>query len=202
MANRYENITNIIKEYKPKTICEIGTYNGRRAISILLAALKYKNNIKYFGYDLFEEASSETDESELNGKTTRTEMDLISDRIKTKVTSKVKGKKNQDFHVELFKGNTNDVLKSKKYDFAYIDGGHHIDTIRNDYSKLKSSKVIIFDDYYDSHDEEKLASRISEFGCNLLIKELRNDENLTVSIMPLYDEGDDFITRQILVVRK
>jgi hypothetical protein len=202
MANRYGNVTKTIAEYEPLTICEIGTFSGRRAISMLLAALKYNNGVSYIGYDLFEEASDETDTEEFNGKTTRTEVSKVKEVIENKVTRKVRKNKNGDFEVELVKGNTNDVLRKGKYDFVYIDGGHHIDTIRHDYSKVRRSKVIIFDDYYDCDDKDLLAKRTEKFGCNNLIHELMEDQELQVSIMPLYDTSGEFYTKQVLVIRK
>ena len=169
---------------------------------MLLVALKHNDGVHYTGHDLFEEASTETDAEEFNGKTTRTEVSKVKEVIEKKVTSKVRKNENREFKVELVKGNTNDVLRKAKYDFVYIDGGHHIDTIRHDYSRVKRSKVIIFDDYYDSDNKELLAGRIEKFGCNKLIHELMENPDLSVSIMPLFDTSGEFYTKQVLVIRK
>ena len=50
--------------------------------------------------------------------------------------------------ITLVRGNTRETLKPISADFVYIDGGHSIETIQGDYDALKSSPVIVFDDFY------------------------------------------------------
>jgi precorrin-6B methylase 2 len=48
----------------------------------------------------------------------------------------------------LIRGNTKQTLTEPKvFDFVYIDGGHSYDTVIHDYSMVKDSTVIVFDDY-------------------------------------------------------
>ena len=80
--------------------------------------------------------------------------------------------------VKLIKGNTLNTLpkfsKKKKFDFIFIDGGHSIKTIENDWSQTKKlmhkNTTVIFDDYYVG--DVKLIKR---FGCNKIIENLKKD---------------------------
>jgi precorrin-6B methylase 2 len=47
---------------------------------------------------------------------------------------------------KLHKGFTTDTLKPTKFDFVYIDGGHSYETVKHDYSMVKDSSIIVFDD--------------------------------------------------------
>ena len=63
-----------------------------------------------------------------------------------------------DNQVNLYKGNSNDVLKNlniENIDFAFIDGGHSYQTTLNDlkavYQSMKGKKgTIVCDDYEDA----------------------------------------------------
>ena len=65
---RYTQIQRIISKYKPRSIIEIGTFNGERAAQMLTKAHQYNSEVSYYGYDLFEEATPETDKAEFNVK--------------------------------------------------------------------------------------------------------------------------------------
>ena len=51
------------------------------------------------------------------------------------------------------------------FDFAFIDGGHSVETIKNDYEwvseNIDKGGMIIIDDYYDPE--------VKGFGCNFLV---------------------------------
>ena len=55
--NRYEQLADLIRHYKPKSILEVGTWNGGRAIEMALAAFETQDSITYYGFDLFEDAN-------------------------------------------------------------------------------------------------------------------------------------------------
>ncbi|MHA1756047.1 MAG: class I SAM-dependent methyltransferase [Promethearchaeota archaeon] len=63
--------------------------------------------------------------------------------------------------------------KEKKFDFIFIDGGHSINTIRNDWLNVQklmtSHTMVIFDDYYHIREDPNFTK---SFGCNLIIDEL------------------------------
>jgi len=134
-------------------------------------ALKYSQTVHYYGFDLFETASRETDKAELNIKPHHSIESI------TQVLSNF-AKNNNGFTFDLFKGNTNDTLFDLVIDLAFIDGGHSVNTIQNDYSYLKNSKVVVFDDYYMDKD----IVDTSKWGCNTIVDQLDN-----MTIMPTFD---------------
>ena len=78
----------------------------------------------------------------------------------------------------MIKGNTLETLpkfpKKKKIDFIFIDGGHSIKTIKNDWNQTKKlmhkNTVVVFDDFYSGD-----KNLIKKFGCNEIIKSLSNN---------------------------
>jgi hypothetical protein len=90
-----------------------------------------------------------------------------------------KNKLQKKANVELYKGFTKKTLKnftknnSKKIDFIFIDGGHSIKTITNDWTYIKKlihkKSITIFDDYYLNN--KRL---IKFYGCNKIIDNLEN----------------------------
>ena len=160
---RYNQLLPIIAHNKPKTIVETGTWDGHRAILMATEALKHNKEVYYVGFDLFEDATEETDKKELNVKPHHSLAD---------VTARLDAFKSEHpgFSFNLVKGDTRKTLPEPdgspdyalKPDLVFIDGGHSIDTIRNDYENLKHSKVIVFDDFYSGRDT-------AEHGCNEIV---------------------------------
>lgn len=160
--SRYNQLLPIIGKTKPKTIVEVGTWNGLRAIMMATEALKHQKNVHYDGFDLFESATDKTDSDELNVKP---HMPVADVRKRLNDFAAV----NPGFTFKLHKGNTRRTLLRAKLngiDLAFIDGGHSIETIRSDYEALKSAKAIVFDDFY------KEGPDTDKFGCNNLVKDL------------------------------
>lgn len=167
---RYNQLIQIIAHHKPKTIVETGTWDGHRAILMATEALKHNEKVHYIGFDLFEDATEETDKKELNVKAHHSLVD---------VEGRLEGfqKENPGFKFTLIKGDTRETLtpRGRGYevlsrmgnlvDLAFIDGGHSVETIRSDYENLKHSKVIVFDDFYTDRDS-------TEHGCNSVVEDL------------------------------
>ena len=159
-TKRYSIILSTILCYMPKSIIEIGVYRGVRAKEMIQAAQIFNKNIEYFGFDLFEM---------INKKIQRKELSKIPYSKKD-----IKNNLSKYAKVRLFKGYTSktlDKLKNKKVDLIFIDGGHRLDTIKNDWNKSikfqKKNTIIIFDDYY--LDNKKI---IRNFGCNLVVNKI------------------------------
>lgn len=126
----------------------------------------------YYGFDLFEDGSKELDKLEFNAKPRQT-LEAVSNRLMGKI------------HFELFKGNSKETLPlflsefgQNSVDFAYIDGGHSVETIQSDWDHVKEiikpDGMVIFDDYYIDRDT-------SEVGCNQIVEKLSHD------ILPIAD---------------
>jgi predicted O-methyltransferase YrrM len=154
-VNRYFKLVELVKELQPKHIVEVGTWNGKRATEMLAVSNAY-----YTGFDLFEEATPDTDEEEMNVKP-HAEMVEIAKRIESCGFNKFK----------LIRGNTRETLPKwiesddfQPFDFAFIDGGHSVETIKSDYEHIKKAispgGVIVLDDYY--------IPEFEGFGCNFI----------------------------------
>lgn len=124
---------------------------------MIQCAQKY-GPVSYIGFDLFEDATPETNKQELNGKKTAS-MESVFSFIRESCPGAA---------VDLVKGNTRQTLYPITADFTFIDGGHSVETIRNDYDKLKSSRVIVFDDYYLPDSSGEMPD-IESYGCNLVV---------------------------------
>lgn len=180
---RYAQLLPIVRELQPYHVLEIGTWNGNRAIEMMKETAGV-----YFGFDLFEDATDETDREESNVKP-----HWSVQRVASKLDA-------ARIPWALQKGNTRETLPlfRKKYpdirfDFAYIDGGHSIQTIASDWENvremMKPDSVVVFDDYYTPEHPE--------FGCNQIVKNLEHE------ILPDFDlvHGGDFAGTEIRLVR-
>ena len=186
MMSRYNQLLDIVAEVQPKTIIEIGTWNGVRACEMAQVALKYRYDVHYFGFDLFEDADDKTDAEEFNVKTHNTH-ESVAARL-AQVQRQLPG-----FKFTLIKGNTRETLKVGDFcaDLVFIDGGHSVDTIRSDYEAVKASPCIVFDDYYQGGPDTSL------YGANQIVDALDGAE-----VLPSADPVAGGGTVAIAVVRQ
>lgn len=127
----------LIDEHKPRSYCEIGCHEGLTARLICHKILDYHPRLKFFGYDAYEDVPK----IEHNGKSTPTK-NVCEGRLNWLK------RKYKHFDYTLTVGYTNKTLTIPvKFGLVYIDGGHSYDTVKHDYSMVKDSKIIIFDDY-------------------------------------------------------
>lgn len=173
---RYSNLLINILKYRPVTILEIGVYNGNRALEMIQAAKIFNKDIEYYGFDLFEDFG----ENILREEYSKIPKDL--NYIKNKLCKIAK--------INLFKGYTKDTLpefikEKKKIDFIFIDGGHSIETIGNDWTYclklLKLKSIIIFDDYYLDDNEI-----VKKYGSNKVFNEI-NIKKFKKKLLPFTD---------------
>lgn len=168
---RYGQLTRIVYDLKPKEVVEIGTWNGERALEMI----KVNPDMKYIGFDLFEDATRESDEIEKNVKPHHT---------LAEVRKKLNG-----HNVQLIKGNTNSTLSNyanehqQSADLVYVDGGHSVETIRSDFNNAlrlaKPGSVIVLDDYYVDMPE----SDLDQWGCNRVLEQSGYD----YTVLPISD---------------
>lgn len=169
---RYEQLIEIVAQHKPNNVMEIGTWRGERALQMKNAS----PDMSYLGFDLFEDASHETDMHEKN--------------VKPHHSIEEVGKFLQSNNLDamLVKGNTNETIPAfieenpdYKADLIYIDGGHAVETIQNDlnnaYKVLAPDGVIVLDDYY----EDMPNTDLEKWGCNTVI------EKLNFELLPVAD---------------
>lgn len=152
---RYDLLIQLAAQKKPNVLVEIGTHKGARA-KLLKDHCEW-----YYGFDLWESGNDEIDKAESNGKGR---------------SSKEQAKESlAGAYFQLWEGNTRETLplfyKNKNgarmglIDFAWIDGGHSVETIASDWhwisQMLAPGAVVVFDDYYEPEREG--------FGCNRIV---------------------------------
>ena len=185
-ASRYSVLYNMIKEYKPKTIVETGTWNGGRAIKMAEAAFVNRDAVHYSGYDLFELASTELDKKEFNTKKHHTVKE-VGKRLEE--YAKEKKKLGKIFEYTLHKGDTKDTLKEKvNSDFVFIDGGHSYETVKHDFEMLKHNPQVVLDDFFSKDKEGKVPSEES-CGVNKLFEEITLPKKMFQSLDPVMGGG-------------
>ena len=155
LPSRYKQLADLVRYYKPKTILETGTWNGGRAIEMALAAFQKTDEVHYIGYDLFEDATTETDHEEFNVKPHNT-LEAVHKRL-IEFSEHVKEKENKEFTFQLTKGNVRETLLKKDIkdvDFALIGSGNSIETVQTEYKILKDVPVVVGDHYFTKESEE------------------------------------------------
>jgi len=160
LPNRYRQIADMVRFYKPKCILETGTWNGGRAIEMALAAFKHTDKVHYMGYDLFEDATVETDHVEFNVKPHNT-MQAVQNRLE-EFAEHVKEKDDKTFTFKLYKGNvreTLDVIRRTEIvndvDFALMGSGNSKETVEAEYKVLKYVPVVVADHYFTKEEEDE-----------------------------------------------
>lgn len=151
--SRYDQLLALVQHYTPKVILETGTWNGDRAIQMAQIAFSKWDHVVYHGYDLFEEANSNTDKKEHNIK-----KHFSMEEVAAKLTTfkEAMEKKNKVFEFHLTRGDTKETLWEIPADFAWLDGGHSRETIAHDWGMCKRIPVVVFDDYYVEDPQGKI----------------------------------------------
>ena len=154
---------------------EIGTWNGRHALQMIKEAQKNSSpeEIEYYGFDLFELLDSETYLKEFS-KAPPT-LETVRETLQQ-----------TNAKIYLYKGYTIDTLPKvinelPKMDFVFIDGGHSIETIQNDWKYVQEvmadKTTVIFDDYWNREDA----------GCKRVIEGI-DKTKFEVKILPIQDK--------------
>lgn len=154
---RYAQLIAAAYRKQPRAILEVGTWNGERALQLLQAA----PNAKYYGFDLFDAATPETDAEEMNVKPHYT-LEQVAARL-------------AGYKAQLFKGNTRQTLGDfhEPVDFVWLDGGHSVETIVSDWANVRrvltDDAEVYLDDYYTG------AIDTDMFGCNKLVSDMKHE---------------------------
>lgn len=166
-------------------ILEIGVYDGGTAEGLIKLCISMNCTPHYSGIDLFEEMTRERQKKEIGKSKLCPSIEKVRARLRSAsmIGTNIRG------YVDIFKGDSVDLLpkfveKGAKHfqDFIFIDGGHSIETVRSDWSCVRSlmhdSTVVMFDDYY--HHDKNLGPRI-------LIDELMKDSAFKVELLDPID---------------
>ena len=166
---RYSCIIDEINKCHPSTILEVGTHRANTAIAMIKAAMQHKDDVYYYGFDLFDFLTEEMAIEEHHGKSFP---NLVSAKFKL-----------ADYPHTLIMGNTQKTLPKFKpdrpIDFVFIDGGHSVETIQSDWNSIKQlmhkDTVVIFDDYYENTDET---------GCKSIVDSLSDEYSVEKISVP------------------
>jgi hypothetical protein len=185
--SRHKHLADIIRQHKPKSIVETGTWNGGRAIEMSLAAFENQDEIHYKGFDLFEDGTMETDAEEFNVKAHNTKAAVVKRLNQFKEKMK---EKNKIFNFEIVKGNSRTTLKEHKNvnaDFALIGGGNSIKTTESDYQNLKHIPVVMVDNFFREDEDDKSIPDKKYHGTNTLTDRLKGHKTIRRWIIPSQD---------------
>ncbi len=171
---RYKQLADLVRHYVTDKIIEVGTWNGGRAIEMALAAFEKTDKLHYIGFDLFEEATEETDRIELNSKQ-HNQFSAVINRLND-FSAKMK-EKGKEFTFTLHQGDSKETLPLAKDEiegcsFAYIDGGHSEKTVLSDYENLKDIPLIVFNGYFTKDADSKIVSD-EYLGVNRLLESVK-----------------------------
>ena len=175
---RYRQLFREIETIGATSILEVGTWNGARAVQMIKKAQKVTGkDIRYIGFDLFEDLSDEMYVKEISKRPPS--QDEVADRLKVAGAD-----------VVLIKGNTMDTLPAYaeyagKVDFVFIDGGHSAATVQSDWdavSKLMHERtVVIFDDYWKNRPDQSAKPVVDQI----------NQDKYDVEVLPVTDVFDN-----------
>ena len=176
---RYDYLYDTVKKKKCKKIMEIGVYKGERAIRMIRTAQTFctPNEIEYYGFDLFEMMNDEIFKQEVSKKP------FTLEQVKSKLEK-------TGSQITLFRGFTEKTLPEALpslpiMDLVFIDGGHSIETIKNDWywtqQIMDNNTIVIFDDYWSG----EWGAR-TDAGCQSIINNLDPTE-FDVKILPIQD---------------
>jgi len=172
---RYRRLFETINAIKPKNIMEIGIWNGHRAEQLILTAQKHNPSqaIHYYGFDLFEDLTLEKFKEEVS------KMPPSKAEVEKKLLA-------TGSHINLYQGDTlkslpENIVDLPKMDFIFLDGGHSLKTIANDWHYVQQlmhdQTIVIFDDYWNRDDA----------GAKPIIESINRDK-FTVEILKPQDK--------------
>lgn len=180
LTGRYANLLAAVAEsigagkpYKPWRYLEVGVWDGRHSAEVLRHAhVLGRTHVEYYGFDLFEDWTSEVNEAELGKKVAPPTLAEVYARLEPHAAL-----------VRLVKGNTRHTLPAvaptlPPMNLVFVDGGHSPETVASDWQQLRQllhgRSVVLFDDYFTNRDD---------FGCRRLVDQLAADPRYQVALL-------------------
>jgi methyltransferase family protein len=206
---RYAQLTDALAGMTCRTLIEVGTWNGRRAQELAATAFRRSDHVTYHGFDLFEALTDDELEAELSKRPpARAQVEAELRRLgrRASLLNMVRPWRRRRFDFALHQGYSRDTLPAFRQanpdlraEFIFIDGGHSIETITEDWANcsrlVAPGGVIFLDDFYG---DTELAE---QFGCNQLIERLQGDPAWEVAVLPERDTFEALGTVQIARVQ-
>jgi len=178
-VRRYEQLFANIEKYKCRSIMEVGTWNGERALEMIRTAQKVfpVGEVEYYGFDIFEMMNDEIHAKEVSKRPP------AMGEVRAKLEA-------SGARINLFKGFTDATMPKvmptlPPMDFVFIDGGHSIETITNDWNwtqaVMDKETIVIFDDYWGGEWGKR-----KDAGCQAVIDAL-DKSKFVAQILPIQD---------------
>lgn len=177
--DRYDHLMSTFRSVDPASMIEIGVWRGDRAALFMADGKRLK---RYVGFDLFEGMTDEVYTAESMGNCVPHSKEWVQQQLAPHATPR-------DIAVELVAGPTERTLTAfarehpEEFDFIYLDGGHSLETVANDWAAssrlIRPGGVVVFDDYYVND-----ASR----GAKPLIDSLLADRRYRVRFFPMVED--------------
>lgn len=189
-SRRYDQLIDIVREVRPRTIVEIGVHKGLRAALMCREALKFQEKVAYFGFDVFDQEDAQFHADALNGKGMPSEQQAA--RRLNELGPALAWK--------FVKGDTRVTLHHERHfqaDLVFIDGDHRLEVIRGDYEPFREARCVVLDDLYTS---SLTTVDLEKYGCNGLVKDLQQ-HGKKVEILPVKDMTVTGAWTQLVVVR-
>ncbi|WP_435011812.1 class I SAM-dependent methyltransferase (plasmid) [Tundrisphaera lichenicola] len=193
VKHRYTHLIDLFSERAPRRLIEIGVWRGDRSVQFLEKGGSLE---RYVGFDLFDDLTEDLAKQEKMGLCRATRFEEVRNRL-------MEARHGDRPTVELVVGLTDQSLpefvksNGPEFDFIYIDGGHSLETIRNDwtYSEklLAPEGLAVFDDYYLND-----TSR----GAKPMVDELLQDDRFEVRFFPMIEDSIDNIQMTMATVSR
>ncbi len=163
---RYRHILQALYRHRPRTLLEIGVYRGIRSQQMIETAAIFHDAkaVHFYGFDLFDEFKPEILQTEYSKKPF--DMQNIQEKLER-----------TGANIHLYRGYSQQTMpgwvadmkkKDETIDFTFIDGGHAIETIAEDWKNTEQlmgpHSVVMFDDYFSNTEDH-----MKGFGCQTLI---------------------------------
>lgn len=193
LKSRYDYLLALFKLHDPKSMVEIGVWRGDRAVRFLSEG---KSLRCYIGFDLFEEMTDEKYVQESMGLCSPNERQQVMQRLLPVAYL-------NSCKIDLVAGLTEYTLRrfvnegGKSFDFIYIDGGHSLETVANDWKfaekMMSRNGLVVFDDYYLNDDTR---------GVKKLVDDLTKNPNYVVRFFPMIEDIVEDLQITMVLVRR
>jgi hypothetical protein len=167
MEQRYDFMLRGIDEIKPETLVEVGVFRGERSREMIRRALKHRDSVRFFGFDLFEDMTEQLKEKEVSRSLMPSKMNELLKELKEEFPKA---------EIFLIKGDTKQTLPVMDIpiDFAFIDGGHSYDTARSDLKEvlrmINYDSLVFVDDYSEQSKNIFTKKVVDEVSSNYLVE--------------------------------